>query len=119
LPDKKHSIISSFGFAFSGLKKVFAERNFRIMILAAALVLILGLCLGISRFDWLIIVLCIGANLSIEIINSSVETIVDLVSPDRKPLAGKAKDLAAAASLIAACVSVICGIIIFYPYLST
>lgn len=89
----------------------------RIHLLITASVLALGLFLGLSRVDWLFLLLAIALVLVAEMLNSAVEVVVDLVSPDFHPLAGRAKDVAAGAVLLAALHAVVAGVLIFGPHL--
>jgi diacylglycerol kinase len=68
--------------------------------------------------EWVALVICIVLVLALEAVNTALEYLTDLVSPEYHPLAGKAKDVAAAAVLIAAIGAVWVGILIFMPYLS-
>ena len=61
--------------------------------------------------------LCIGLVIAAELVNSAIERVVDLASPEQHPLAGQAKDLAAGAVLVCAMAAVIVGILVFLPYL--
>ena len=81
----------------------------------AVLVVLMGLYFRISVYEWMVCVLCIGLVFSSEMFNTAIETIVDLISPNVHPLAGKTKDIAAGAVLITAICSVIIGILIFLP----
>lgn len=67
--------------------------------------------------EWIFILLCIGGVITLELINSSIENVVDLVTEETHPLAKKAKDMAAAAVFFFALVSVVIGCIIFIPKL--
>lgn len=108
--------IKSFGYAGRGIRTVFAtEPNMKIHILITILVLIGGFTFKISTIEWIACLLCIGLVVGMEMINTSIENIVDLVSPDYHPLAGKAKDIAAGAVLICAIISVIVGLLVFGP----
>lgn len=89
----------------------------RIHLLITAIVLALGLFLGLSRVDWLFLLLAIALVLVAEMLNTAVEVVVDLVSPDFHPLAGRAKDVAAGAVLLAALHAVVAGVLIFGPHL--
>lgn len=89
----------------------------RIHLLAVALVSILGYHFDISRSDWVDLILCFALVLGLEAINSAIEYVVDLASPEYHDLAKKAKDVAAASVLIAAIFSVIIAILIFSPHL--
>lgn len=108
--------IISFSYALKGLKSVFlSEPNMKIHVGIAVLVVLMGLYFRISVYEWMACVLCIGLVFSSEMFNTAIETVVDLISPNVHPLAGKTKDIAAGAVLITAICSVIIGILIFLP----
>lgn len=102
-------------YAFAGARAVCSERNFRFHLFAMVVVIIAGFLTGISANEWTILLLAIAAVLSLEMTNSAIERVVDLVTDEFHPLAKRAKDLAAGAVLIAAIFSVIIGLIIFLP----
>lgn len=91
------------------------ERNIKVHILATILVIIAGIILKISLAEWIICIILFGLVISAEIMNTAIEATVDLVTRERHPLAGKAKDAAAGAVLVLAIVSAIIGAIIFVP----
>ncbi len=106
----------SFGYAWQGiLTLIREEHNARLHLAAAALVLILGVLLGLSAWEWITVVMCIVLVLAAEALNSAVEALCDRFGPERHPLIGKAKDTAAAAVLMTACGAAISGAIIFIP----
>ncbi len=108
--------IQSFGFAFKGIAHVFAnEHNMWIHLCAAFCVIVSGFYFHIDRTEWLFVLLCIGGVIAAELVNSAIEKLVDLVSPQQNINAGLIKDIAAGAVLIIAIVSVIVGAIIFIP----
>jgi len=108
--------IATFQHAFSGLGFVIrTQPNARVHILATIAVLITGLWLQIGKQDWLILVLTIALVWMAECFNTALEQLVDLASPDFHPLAGQAKDAAAAAVLITAIAALIVGLLIFLP----
>jgi diacylglycerol kinase len=108
--------IQSFGYAGRGIRLVFSsEANMKIHILIAVLVVICGFYFNISVSEWVFCLLCIGLVFSAEMINTAIENVVDLASPEHHELAGKAKDIAAGAVLICAIISVIIGLLIFIP----
>ncbi len=107
---------ASFLYAFKGLKDLFKNQpNARIHAAAAVLVVLAGFYFHISRTEWIAVTLCIVMVLGLEAMNTALENLTDLVSPDFHPLAGKAKDVAAAAVLLAAMGTVIVALIIFLP----
>lgn len=94
-----------------------SERNLRIHITIAILTITLGFFMCLSLIEWCLIALCIALVVTAELINTAIEVWVDLVSPDQNPLAGKAKDVAAGAVLVAVAFSAFIGGIIFIPKL--
>ena len=111
------SRIKSFRFAFNGLTAVFrSEPNMRLHVLASIVVLIMAYHFEVTQVEWCLLILCIGMVWVAEIFNTSIETLTDLVSPEHNPLAGKTKDLAAGAVLMAAITAVVVGLLIFIPY---
>ncbi len=91
------------------------QHNFRIHLAATAIVIAFGSFIGLSTTEWLAITLSIGFVLSLEMVNTAVEYLVDLISPEYHLIAGKAKDVAAGAVLVAASTAWIIGLIVFIP----
>lgn len=111
------SFLKSFGYAIQGIWSGVADQvNLKVQIGVALIVV--GACFyfDIHPLEWCIILLCIGVVLGLEMMNSAIESLVDLVTLERKPLAGKIKDIAAGAVLIMSITSVVIGIIIFRKY---
>ena len=79
------------------------------------LCIVMGFSFGISAFEWLIVVVCFGLVLGGECLNSSIEAIVDLASPEFHELARKSKDAAAGGVLLFSLASFVVGLIIFAP----
>lgn len=105
-----------FGFAFSGISIAFkTQSSMRSHVLISIVVIATAFFLKVSITEWCFLFLCIGLVWAGELINTAIESIVDLCSPDKHPLAGKAKDTAAAAVLILSILSIIIGCIIFIP----
>ncbi|KAA6347443.1 Undecaprenol kinase [termite gut metagenome] len=105
-----------FKFAWKGIRTFYAEEyNARIHSILAITVIIAGFCFNITKTEWAIVVICCGLVIAAEAVNTAIERLVDLVSPDYHPLAGKIKDMAAGAVLICAIASAIVGLIIFTP----
>jgi diacylglycerol kinase (ATP) len=113
---KKGSLGKSFVYAFSGILTVIKEeRNMKIHLAAALMVSAAGALLHISRTEWLICLVLFALVMSLEIVNTAVESVVDLVTDQEHPLAGRAKDAAAGAVLLSACAAAVIGLIIFVP----
>lgn len=108
----------SMGYAFAGIwHGVSTQRNMKIHLTVAPLVLILGAIVSLSAVEWCIIILVIAAVMSLELVNTAIEALVDLESPQYHPLAKIAKDVAAGAVLIMAMAAVCIGCIIIVPKL--
>lgn len=106
----------SFGYAFCGIKTLLHdEHNSRIHMFAMACVIIAGVALGLSAIEWCVVALCCGGVLMAEAMNSAIEAIADLVSPEFHPLIKKAKDVGAAGVLMMAMGAAVAGLIIFLP----
>lgn len=82
------------------------ERNFQLHVLACVVVVALAVWVGCSPIEWAILLLTMGLVLVAEALNTAIETVVDLVSPEFNTLAGHAKDVAAGAVLLAAITAV-------------
>lgn len=104
----------SFRHAFAGIAYVFrTQKNAWIHALATVLAIILGIWLKITPTAWAVLAITIAAVWSAECINTAVEATIDLVSPQKHPLAKIAKDTAAAGVLFAAIGSICVGIFLF------
>lgn len=91
------------------------EHNMIIIIISTILVVLFGFLFRISAGEWLFVISMIGAVTACEMINSSIEAAVDLVTSDIKPLAKIAKDAASSATLVLSATSLIGALIIFAP----
>lgn len=111
--------LRSFGYAWQGIKAcVGKEQNLSFHLIATAVVIIAGFAFSITRTEWVIVILCIGVVIAAELFNTAIEKLVDLVSPERHPIAGQVKDIAAGAVLVCAAAAAMIGLIIFVPYLT-
>lgn len=108
--------VRSFKYALEGLKYAFKfEQNMTAHIIATIGVIIMGFFFHISFIEWLIIAMVIGLVIATELINTSIEAVVDLACPQKDPIAKVAKDTASAAVLVFALVAVVIASIIFIP----
>lgn len=108
----------SFKYALDGVITAFRDQpNLKFQLCITLLVLALAYYFQISRTEWLIIILTIGFVLTFELTNTAIEEIVDSFTDQIHPSAKKAKDVAAAAVLIASVTAGAIGLIIFLPYL--
>ncbi len=108
------SFRKSFLFAIQGFRTaVRTERNIKVMIAGGIAAIVAGLIVGLDAVSWAVVLVCCGVVISAELLNTAVETVVDLVSPEFHPLAGRAKDIAAAAVWILSMLVAVVGIIVF------
>ena len=108
----------SFLYAWNGITYCFkTQQNFRIHLLILVLVCIAGFLFKISHTEWLVIILCGVLVLMLEMINTAIEYLCDVVTKDIHPMIRIIKDVTAGAVLVSAIGTVIAGLIIFLPKL--
>lgn len=113
---KKAPLYKSFGYAFEGIFAVIKkERNMKIHCGMMILVIAAGLLFRISIEKWCLCFVLFGLIMALEMVNTAVEAVVDLVTEEKKPLAKLAKDAAAGAVLIASIMAAVTGLMIFIP----
>jgi diacylglycerol kinase (ATP) len=106
----------AFKHAFSGLTHVIkTQKNAWIHALATIVTIALAILLRLSLQKIAILILVMGLVWTAEIFNTSLEAIVDMISPHKQPLAKIAKDTGAAAVLVSAITSIIIGVILLGP----
>lgn len=109
-------VFRSFVFAYEGIvSAIKKERNLKIHLVFAVVVIITGIIFSLSALEWVAVVVAIGGMLALELLNTAIERAVDLVTDEFHPLAKQAKDAAAGAVLIYAVMSAIIGLIVFLP----
>jgi diacylglycerol kinase len=109
--------LQSFVYAVNGIwSGVTDQLNLKVQMGVAALVIGAGFYYRIAPLEWCVILLCIGLVLGLEMLNSAIENLVDLVTLERKPLAGRIKDIAAGSVLLVSIISVVIGVIVFRKY---
>lgn len=114
--ESKHTLINSFKFALEGIETEFKKgRNFRIQIGMGIVAILFGLILKISTTEWFDLIIVIASVLILELINTAIESMVDMISPEVNPKAKIAKDVSAGAVLVASLASVAVGVLIFLP----
>ena len=112
----KPSLLKSFYYAFQAIKvNILTERNLAIHFLVMLLVIVCGFVFKISVTEWLICILLFGFVITLELMNTAIETAIDICMPEINPKAKLAKDTSAGAVLVVAIVAVVIGIIIFGP----
>lgn len=96
-----NKFIKSVPHAFRGIISLIKnDNNFRIHLLAVVVVIIVGFWIELTESEWLAVIITMGVVLAFEAMNTAIETIIDLVSPDYHDLAKKTKDVAAGAVLL-------------------
>ena len=106
----------SFGYSLEGLKYAYKyEQSMTIHVMMVIAVVLLGILLKIAVFEWLVCFILMGLVMATELINTSIEAVVDLTCPKIHPLAKIAKDTASAAVFVFSAVAAISGLIIFVP----
>ncbi|HBI97119.1 MAG: diacylglycerol kinase [Candidatus Falkowbacteria bacterium GW2011_GWC2_38_22] len=111
-------LVKSFKYAFKGLLKVFKEeQNLRIQAFFAMIVIVLALFFQINRLEWILLIFVISLVMLMELANSAVERIADILKPRIDDYVKEIKDIAAAGVMLSSFVAVIIGLIIFFPYI--
>ncbi|MCW3073273.1 MAG: diacylglycerol kinase family protein [Flaviaesturariibacter sp.] len=106
-------------FALRGIYYFFkSERNGQIQGAIGLLAVIAGCFFHLQKIEWLFLFLCIGAVISLEMLNSAIERVCNMHSTDFHPAIKIIKDLSAAAVLWMAIIAVVIGAIIFLPYIA-
>lgn len=110
------NFLKAFRYAFEGIIHCARyERNFKIHLLAMFIVFLAAIWTGLSQVEWFVLIILISLVLALEMINTALERVVDLITNEYHPFAKQAKDLAAGAVLIVAIASAIIGCFIFWP----
>jgi len=110
--------LENFGYAWKGLKvAVKEETHLRIHLAATVIVIFMGFYFRVSPGEWLILLTMIGLTIGFELLNTAIENLTDLVTKEKLPLAGKVKDISAAAVAVVSVVALMVGLIIFTKYI--
>lgn len=113
-------LIKSFTCALAGIKACFnSESNFRIHVVAAIVAIVVSMLLHISSTEWIAICFCIAFVIVMEMMNTAIEKLCDMVHAEKHPVIKKVKDIAAGAVLVSAFFSLITACIIFLPKIIT
>lgn len=111
--------LKSFSYALQGmLQLVRTQPNARLHLLAAVLVCVAGIYFGLGRAEWLWVTVAIVLVWGAEAFNTALEQLADVLHPEQHPGIGRAKDMAAAAVLIAALGAAVIGMVVFMPHLA-
>lgn len=110
----KSSIVRAFGYALEGLiYTIKTQRNMKIHLVVGVLAIMLSFVLQLMAVEWAIILVLIGLVIMTEMLNTAIEAIIDLSSPDYHPLAKIAKDVGAGMVLVFSLLAVSAGLIIY------
>lgn len=113
---KNKNIITSFKHAFEGLKTcIYKERNIKIHLSMMFLVILFGIILDISKYEWITCLILFGLVIGAELFNTAIEIVVDMITLKNDINAKNAKDISAGAVLVLAITSFIVGLVIFIP----
>lgn len=113
---RKYKYSETFKFALEGIRVSFInEKNIRFHLFFSVFVIVFGIIFNLTQTEWMLIFFAIAGMIVVEMINTAIERVVDLVTDQYHPLAKQAKDIAAGAVLIYAILSVVIGMIIFIP----
>jgi diacylglycerol kinase (ATP) len=111
---RAQTLLESFNFAFEGIIHVLrTQRNMRIHFLAAVVVLVTAVAIGVSKLELIALLLAIAFVFITEMVNSAIEQAIDVATTSFDPLAKLAKDVAAGAVLIATVNAVAIGYLVF------
>ena len=113
--DRDHpSFLRSFGYAIEGfVTAVRTERNIKVMLALGACAAAAGIVLRIDLLSWCLVALCCGLVIFAVLVNTSIEAVVDLATDEFRPLAKRAKDIAAASVYTLSITAAIVGVIVF------
>lgn len=112
------NVLDSFKYAYQGIVYTLrTQRNMRIHVSAAALVILTAIFLKVTKVEMAILILSCNIVITAEMINTSIESTIDLYSRQRHPLAKIGKDVAAAAVLVSSISSAVVGTLILGPYI--
>jgi undecaprenol kinase len=113
---RKYKYSETFMFALEGIRVSFKnEKNIKFHFFFSIFVLLMGFIFNLTYTEWMFVLVAVAGMLVIEMINTAIERVVDLVTDEYHPLAKQAKDIAAGAVFIYALLSIVIGITIFLP----
>lgn len=111
-------LFKSFAYAFRGLIKTFhEEQNLQIQTIIGVFIITIALIFKISRLEWIFLIFAIGLVILLEIANSAVERITDVLKPRINGYVKEIKDIMAAGVMLASIIALVVGIFIFWPHL--
>ncbi len=112
-----NKLIRSFSNAFSGIGVAFTENTFRVLFIIA---IVVSFCIGYFPFEpteRAVLILVVAVVLSLELINSQIERLLDILKPDYSTEVRKIKDISAGAVLVASIGAIVVGALLTLPYI--
>jgi len=110
-------LFRSFKAAFQGIRAaIVSQQNLKIHVAVALTVCAAGVYVDLTLIEWALVAVAIGLVISAELMNTAIETLVDVVEPEKNPRAGRVKDIAAGAVLVASIAAIIIGVLVFARY---
>ena len=108
----------SFQYSFQGLSYAYKnEQSMTIHMITSVVVITLGFLFKITPTEWILTFVIIGVVMGTELLNTAIEAVVDLVSPEKHYLAKIAKDTASAAVFVYSMIALVTGLMVFMPYI--
>ena len=115
----RRPLFQSFNYAIDGLIFVLrTQRNMRIHMTVAAVVLAFSLLVGVNSIQFMLLIFAIGMVITAELINTAIEAVIDVTTSSYDPMAKIAKDVAAGAVLVTSLVAMMVAYLIFFPHLN-
>jgi diacylglycerol kinase len=113
---RAQGLVAAFGCALRGIGYAWrTQRNVRIQAAVALVVVLVGAWLRVGALEWALLITAIALVLTTELLNTAIEALVDLVSPEANPLAGAAKDACAAGVVVTVVGAVLLGLFVLGP----
>ena len=112
-------LFKSFRYAIKGMAKTLREeQNLHIQFIVAIFVVVLGAYFSLTGMEWIALILVIGLVIIMEVVNSAIERVTDVLKPRLNTYVKEIKDIMAAAVMLASIMAVLVGLIVFIPYVS-
>ena len=113
-----YKVLRSFIYASQGFVTMMSERNMKVHVFSSIVAVWLGVFVGLSKTEWYVILILIGAVFALEMVNTAIEELANIVRDELKlsyKATQRARDIAAGAVFVMATIAAIIGISIFLP----
>lgn len=112
------SFFKSLGYAWNGIRiAVLNEQQVQRQLIISLLVLTLGLLFRFTGSEWMRVIACMAAVIALELVNTAIEVLCNLVQPGLHPMVKRIKDISAGAVLVASIAAAVIGGLLFYPHI--